>query len=63
LVETANVPVPPAAEKEVGVAAAVTAHFAVEADVTLWLEELHAPAPTAATYTQHENTTPRIFSL
>jgi hypothetical protein len=44
------------------VATAETAHFVVEADVTLWVDELHAPEA-AATDTQHENTTPRIFPL
>src|SRR5207248_11166141 len=33
-VETLSVPLPPAAENELGVAAAVTAHFTAEDDVT-----------------------------
>jgi hypothetical protein len=47
LVEIAIVPVPPPAEKDAGVADAVTAHLTVEGEVTFWVDEAHAPAPAA----------------
>jgi hypothetical protein len=41
-----SVPSPPEAEKELGVAVAVTPHFAAEGDVTLSLADEHAPIDT-----------------
>jgi hypothetical protein len=60
LVETANVPPPPEAEKDDGLAAAVTAHFTVEGEVTFWVDEPHAPAHAEATDTTNASTTRRI---
>ena len=63
LVEMVSVPLPPAAENDVGVAAAETAHFTVEGDVTFWVEDSHAPAQAAATYTNKASTTRGIFGV
>src|SRR5437879_5392679 len=63
LVETVSVPLPPAAENDVGVAAAVTAHFTVEGEVTFCVEEAHAPAQAAAAHTNNASTTRGIFAV
>src|SRR5207244_12052607 len=49
LVDTVSVTLPPASANGVGVAAAVTAHFTVEGDVTFGVEEAHASGQAAAT--------------
>jgi hypothetical protein len=55
-------PLPPIAGNEAGVATAETPHFVVEADVTLWVDELHAPQA-VATDSKQANTTPRLFPM